>query len=271
MSVPLKFFPLGTSRLHWAISYISRHNGADVTFPNFGYFQSAGQIRTVLEILSGATEIPDICHYIFRKDAFPGNPFNERALTNDHDFWLQKRTQFATADVLLIELSSPVEFILGNLHVQGNPNYRKEVPFTEVWKTGYYKIYEPDIDVERRAFTQAELAKTMEDCGKLTGGRPVVVQSHIYQAGQDHGRATFATQVAAQSKALGWSFVDAAALCETHGYRILQSGQTDIHHLSWPGTRTNAVRILEAGLSAVGNSLSPAMREAILEDQSEPI
>ena len=264
-----KLFPLGTSRLHWAAEYIVRHDAAQVLFPQFGYFQSPGQIRTIVEILSGARDVPDICHYLCRRDGTPYHPFDPRALTTDPDFWAQKRAEFADADAILLEMASPVEFRLGDLFVQGNPNHTREVPFAEIWKTGYYAVYEPEIDVRRETDTEADIADHFARIDELLGGRPAIVQSHIYRGQQDYGRRAFAGIVSRQAASLDWAFIDVAELCETHGFRILKNGQTDIHHLSWPGTRANGVLMLEHVFAGLGRTLPESTRAAILGDAHE--
>lgn len=263
------FFPLGTSRLHWAAEYITRHDAAHVAFPCFGYFQSAGQIVTVLEILAGVRDLPEIGRYIFRCDGTPHHPFDNRARTGDPVFWEQKRTEFADADAIILEIASPVEFRLDDLHVQGNPNHEREVSFGEIWKTGYYAVYEPEVDIRRYIDTDFEIAMHFARAAELLGARPVIVQSHIYRGAQDFGRRNFAASVSRQASQLGWDFIDVADLCETHGFRTLKSGQADIHHLSWPGARANAVQILDRSSVGLGLALPETARAAILGDDHD--
>lgn len=262
-------FPLGTSRLHWAAEYITRHDATEVIFPRIGYFQSAGQIATMLEILSGIRDVPEICHYLTRRDGTPLHPFDNRALTPDQALWRQKRAEFASADVLLLEFSSSVEFQLGELHVQGNPNYQRDVPFADVWKDGYYATYEPEVDVKRFQDTEQDIAAHFERCAQAVGDRPVIVQSHIYRGAQGFGRKEFADTVSRQAANNGWHFVDAAALCAAHGFRTFANGQTDIHHLDWPGTRANAVELLERSFTAWGCTLNDATKETVIGDTHE--
>jgi hypothetical protein len=264
-----KLFPLGTSRLHWAAEYITRHKAAEVIFPCFGYFQSPGQIATMLEILSGAREVPEVCQYLTRRDGTPFHPFDNRSLTPDPALWAEKRAEFASADVILLEFSSPVEFRLGDLHVQGNPNYLREVSFADVWKDGYYAIYEPEVEVERYRDSDDEVAAHFTRCAEALKGRPVVVQSHIYRGEQGFGRKEFADTVSRLAADNGWDFIDAAALCEMHGFRFFANGTTDIHHLSWPGTRTNAVQLVERSFTALGLSMNEVAKADILGDPHE--
>lgn len=269
MSSAPTLFPLGTSRLHWAAEYITRHDAAHVAFPCFGYFQSAGQIVTVLEILAGARDLPEIGRYIFRCDGTPYHPFDDRARSDDAAFWEQKRAEFANADAILLEIASPVEFRLGDLHVQGNPNHQREVPFAEIWKTGYYAVYEPEVDVRRYTDTDVEIAAHFARAAELLGARPVIVQSHIYRGTQDFGRRNFAAIVSRQAAQMGWDFIDVADLCETHGFRTLKNGQTDIHHLSWAGTRANAVQMLDRSFAGLDLALPDTVRAAILGDDHD--
>ena len=261
--------PIGTSRLHWPLEYIKRNAAASVLFPGFGYFQSAGQIRSVVEILTGERAVPDICHYVFRRDATMSNPFDERALTSDPAFWAQCKHLFETADVMLLEFASPIEFILDDLHVQGNPNYLRDIPYSNVWQRGYYADYEPDVPVKRRTFDDKQLMAVFTDIAELIGDRPVICLSHIYHRESDYGRARFAGSVAAAVARLGWTFIDSAMLVEKFGFRQLSNGKTDIHHLSWTGVRELAIQIMQAVELLTGKTVSKQRLDLIIHDQHE--
>ena len=246
----LRLFPLGTSRLHWSLEYVAKHRAADTLFPGFGYFQSAMQISDMAMFLTGG-ELGAPAQYVFRKDASPSNPFDERfRMTSGAAAINSARSAFAAADVLVVEISSPVEFLLGDAAVQGNPNHRIDAPYADVWRTGYYAIHEPSIPVRRVEADDRAFAQALDRIAAAAGDRPVICLSHIYRGEQDFGRAPFARRVRAGAKARGWKFTDAAAQCQRFGFRQTPGGDVDIHHLAWPGARSLAAEIVETACLA---------------------
>lgn len=263
----LRLFPLGTSRLHWPLEYVTRGQGAQVYYPGFGYFQSAGQVADIAEWLGG-TQLRAPARWVFRKDGTPSNPFDNAAYEGADAFVTRRRRAFVEADVILLEISSAIEFVLGDASVQGNPNVEREVPFSEVWKTGYYTRFAPDLPVRRVDIEDRDLGAHMDRIAAAVDGRPVIAMSHIYTSqGKGFGRRAFAERVEAHAVRLGWEWLDPTPLADAHGFRPVGDGSIDIHHLSWPGMAAMAAELLSRASDAADAKLADVTLAAVRNDR----
>lgn len=247
----MNLFPIGTSRLHEPMGLIDTRLDARVEFGRMGYFHSSSQILDLLNVLVGEVRLNrDAARLFFRKDQTPANPFDTALWSDAWQTSVERIAQgLLRSDILIIELSSTRSYRLGNLHLQGNPNFYRNAPYSEVWKAGYYAAYNPELGVLTYDddTAMAENLRKIHDLLVRLNKRAVVL-GHLLDP-----RAPNPTRL--HNNTLLWEAVngqrlqnmvayDPSQLVEQHGFRKLPDGSTDIHHLPWPALETEKEELL---------------------------
>jgi hypothetical protein len=231
----MKVFPIGTSRLHEPLGLVKR---GEIAFGRMGYFHSLSQVHDLLDVLSGAKAIDvDVARYFFRKDQTENNPF-DRGLWGEGLGESIGRIQeaFHGAKVLILEISSLRSYRMGSFHVQGNPNHFRNAPYSEVWKDGYYARYNPELQVENVDDDLVALWPAL--CERLERlNKQAVVLGHLVDRRKPNPtRLHLQRQLDAAMSATPCDRLmayDPSPLVEQFGFRVLDDGTTDIHHLPW--------------------------------------
>lgn len=245
----MKIFPIGTSRLHEPLSLISE----SVNFPGFGYFHSPSQIKDALEFISGSKDLSvEESRFFFRRDQTPENIFNNCLWVNStarKSMIETIRDKFLNSDVLVMEISSFKTFLLNGIAVQGNPNYYHNIPYSEIWNKSYYKEFHPDffscqIDDEENinqffdflSRFSSDFSKKIILLGHLVDpNKPNKVRADLNKALKNHS-----------SLLSNIFFLDTEALVAQYGFRVLDDGRVDIHHLPWDALDELSKSILKA-------------------------
>ncbi|GAA3542301.1 hypothetical protein AFL01nite_09510 [Aeromicrobium flavum] len=229
-----RFFPLGTSRLHETMEV---HPDL-MAFPHLGYFHSSSQMVDVVAFLQGERDLsPEQARYFFRKDQTPHNRFDPTLWSDEPQAAFDTaRAAFGEADRVIIEICSPQSYRWGDLHVQGNPNHYRDAPYAEVWREGYYATYDPSAGVTVFDDTESVSANVRALASTLgRSGKELTVLGHLVDPGNPNAtrvannRAVEAA--AADSADLGVRYFDASPFVAEHGFRVLDNGTVDIHHL----------------------------------------
>lgn len=229
-----RHFPLGTSRLHEALETQPDH----AAFPRLGYFHSSSQMKDVVDLLLGLKPITlEEARYVFRKDQTAHNPFDLRLWTEEFPLALEHaRSMLAESEHVIMEISSPRSYRWRDWHVQGNPNSLKDVPYSEVWRDGYYATHDPAAAV--RVFEDTnDIAQNLRAVGtRLRAlGKTLTLMGHLVDPGNPN-RVRLANNraladAASSNADLGVRYFDASPWVGQHGFRVLANGTSDIHHL----------------------------------------
>ena len=253
----MRAVPIGTSRLHEPMSLLPSE---DVGFLGCGYVHTSGQVLNLLQVLAGERQLtPSEARWFFRRDQTPPNPFSmdlwqaqphlDAAIERMRDTWMSSTACF-------IEICSPRSYRLGDLHVQGNPNIDRNVGYAEIWKQGYYLTYEPDLDVKMFDESVDEIASNLSVIFDLLARqeRSAVLMGHLVDPNDPHpGRARNNANLEEAFTATSHgavAFVDCSPFVAEHGFRVLEDGKVDIHHLPWTALDAFAQHLGEA-LSSV--------------------
>jgi hypothetical protein len=233
----MKIFPIGTSRLHEPLTLRPREQ---MCFPGFGYVHSSSQVVDLLRLIRGDVRL-DMARrrWFFRKDQTEGNRFDTGVWAEDFGPTLARvQARFDEADLLVIEICSPRSYRLGDVHLQGNPNAERNAPYDEVWKTGYYARYVPELGVEvyddlgQVASNLATIDAMLADCGKsavVLGHLVDPAQPNVQRVRNNEGLREALASLASPRLA----FMETDAVVQRHGFRVLENGKIDIHHLPW--------------------------------------
>jgi hypothetical protein len=234
----MKIFPIGTSRLHEPMSLINDY----VSFPGFGYFHSPFQIKNLLSVLLDERQLSvEQSRFFFRKDQTPSNKFNT-SLWQDglaRDAALQRaKSLFNESDVLVIEISSLKSFIVDDLAVQGNPNYYHNIPYKDIWNKNYYEEYHPEVQSHQRA-DESEVHLLFNHLSTICSarGKKAIVLGHLVDPKQPNAtRRDLNSLLQRASKDFNdIQYFDTENFVDDFGFRILDGGTVDIHHLPWNG------------------------------------
>ncbi|AWL11221.1 hypothetical protein HMF8227_00725 [Saliniradius amylolyticus] len=254
-----KIVAIGTSRIHWPLEYIKKYTRIDVDFLNVGYFQSAGQIYDLLFRSEEISQSEVIRPRFFRRDATPENPFNDKVF-HDSLFIKSVIEKISSADYLYIELSTLHEFQYEGIHIQGNPNYYRNVPFSKIWKDGYYNIYEPELNVVRYQQSKKFINDLVQSVSKVYDSK-LIFTSHIFSSDASFGREVIHKSVKDSCDMFGLTFIDKTPLVDSFGFRVSSSGERDIHHLSWRGTKAESILLSELILGYKDKDIEDNIKE----------
>lgn len=253
----MKIFPIGTSRLHEPLGLISDY----VNFPGFGYFHSPLQVKNLLSIMLDERQLSvEESRFFFRKDQTPSNKFQS-------SFWHEglardaalnrAKLLFDESDVLIIEISSLKSFVVNGLAVQGNPNYYHNIPYKDIWNRNYYEDYHPDVKSYQVADDSeaSNLFKYLSDVCSVKGKKAIVL-GHLVDPKQPNAtRKTLNNLLQKLSEEFtDIQYFDTETFVDKFGFRILENGSVDIHHLPWEG------------LEELSNSLLKVARELCLKN-----
>ena len=247
--------PIGTSRLHEAFELGKAAGILEPTFLGAGYFHCPGQALNLIELGTGRRELTTTeRRRFFRRDQTRDNPFDTALWDETADASVERiREGFASASAFVIEISSLRSYFYGGLYYQGNPNADRNVPYAEVWREGYYHHYEPGLGVHVYDATVTEVTLALESIKFRLGQRPVIVVPHLVGVSHEipvrrslHGILQQASEVAETE------FISLEAIVDLHGFRVLDDGTTDIHHLPTAGCRDVANLIAASLRSSLG-------------------
>lgn len=127
-----------------------------------------------------------------------------------------------------------------DIHVQGNPNFYNTMSYPDAWGKGYYKEYNSDEDIldyyddekmyDNLKYIDEYLKK--EDKVALILGH-LIDMNQPNQVRLKHNKLIKDSIDKLNSKNI--LFFDNSYLVKKYGFRILDDGFTDIHHLPWIG------------------------------------
>ena len=255
----MKIFPIGTSRLHEPLGLISDN----VNFPSFGYFHSPTQIKDLLSILLGERHLSVAeARFFFRKDQTPHNKFQstfwQEGLASKEAFQ-KARLMFEDSDVVIVEISSIKSFMVNGLAVQGNPNFYHNIPYKDIWNRNYYEDYHPEVS-SCQVTDESEVVSLFEHLSNICSlkGKRAIVLGHLVDPKQPNTtRKTLNTLLA--EAALDFAelhYFDTEHLVDEFGFRILENGTTDIHHLPWDGLEVFSKPLLKVAREMCTEKLS---------------
>lgn len=245
----VNMFPLGTSRLHEPMEIV----GDQVRFPQCGYFHSSSQMLDMVRLSRGEMSLTlTEARFFFRKDQTPLNPFNLDLWGDGLEDGLDHiRRSYLRADSVVMEISTPQSYKLGGIHVQGNPNYYRNAPYSQVWRRGYYAEFAPESGVI--AYDDSStVAQNVRDIASLvtSDGKRLVVLGHLVDPVEPHpvrkaNNDCVRSAVNGLDASLGVEFYDQSHLVAEHGFRVLDDGSTDIHHLPKAALTSQANEIVD--------------------------
>lgn len=237
----MQILPIGTSRLHEPMSLLQTH---DACFLQCGYVHSSGQVLDLLKILVGEIDITaEQARWFFRKDQTAPNPFDARLWSTEElsEAVIAMRQRWNACSACIIEICTPRTYILDNINIQGNPNIERSVSYAEIWKDGYYKTYEPKLNVATFDESELQIGKNISEICRIldTHDKSGLFLGHLVDPRNPHpGRARNNSNLksAFDSNAFGKvKYFDCGSFVEEYGFRILENGAEDIHHLPWEG------------------------------------
>lgn len=235
----MKIFPIGTSRLHEPLTLIDE---TLVEFPRMGYFHSTSQILDCLKIITGDITLnAEQAKLFFRKDQVECNKFDLDLWTDNFCASVDRiRQQFENADTLFIEISAHRSYKLNNLHIQGNPNYYQDVSYADIWKDGYYQKYMPALNVLDYEDTDLLIDNLISiDEILLENEKKAIIFGHLVNSSNPNKLRlktnTSLQQALKQINTTTLIWYDQTHLVDQFGFRVLDNGTVDIHHLPWDG------------------------------------
>ena len=249
----MRVLPIGTSRLHEPMSLLAP---GEVAFLGCGYVHTSGQVLDMLRLLTRQMELtPNLARWFFRRDQTPPNPFSP-------DLWQEQaalnaavgrmRAQWDSSTGCFIEICTPRSYRMNGLHVQGNPNIDRNVGYAEIWKQGYYTTYEPDLGV---TMFDESLEQIGANIGRICDilaetGRSAVMLGHLVDPADPHpsrAKNNAVLKAAIDAHAHGSvAYFDCSTFVEEHGFRVLDNGTIDIHHLPWSALDSLSEALMEA-------------------------
>ena len=247
----MKIFPLGTSRIHEPLKF--SHDRSLMSFPGIGFFHSPSQILDILEFIYGSKKIDiELARFFFRKDGTKENPF-DRSVWDDQeslDAVMEKiKRLYFSSDSLIIEISSLRSFSFRNCSVQGNPNYYRNIPYSEIWKLNYYHLYHSELDVAEKQDDEAlePLIKKLLKIQKDENKSILIVGHLIDPQNPNKTRLQLNSQLENAVKTYGETsikYYDARELVSRYGFRVLTDTKVDIAHIPLTALEEQA-RIME--------------------------
>ena len=234
--------PIGTSRIHEALKFFPDDSILQL---HCGYFHSTGQVLDLLKILTGKISL-DItqARWFFRKDQTLGNEFNLDLWSGEYfEAINEMRLIWEKSSSFIIEITSPRTAQWDGLCVNTNPNIDRQAPYNEIWKLGYYNVYEPDMGVIMSDESSDEQRKNLTSIMDILAdnSKSAIFLGHLVDPTNPHPirernntrlKKAFDRSLESQS---GGSFhwYDCGHLVSEYGFRILENGEKDIHHLPW--------------------------------------
>lgn len=238
---------VGTSRLHEPSEIALNSGHFDPLFLHAGYFHSPRQILNLLEIAFSGRRLDDRTRsYFFRRDGLPSNPFDvELWAAGELGEAAQERLsqRICDSEALLLEVSSLQEFRLDGVSLQGNPNVHRSAPYAEVWREGYYHHYDQGLGVRNETTSLEEAISSFSGICELAD-RPVYLLSHLVGTeGAIPVRRELEELLMSAIEGLPIKFISTRDLVDRFGFRVLDTGVTDMHHLPVEGCEALAERL----------------------------
>ena len=234
--------PIGTSRIHEALKFFPENS---VNPLRCGYFHSTGQVLDLLKLLTGRLSLNSSqARWFFRKDQTPENKFN-LDLWGDEYFEAinEMRSIWKKSSSLIIEITSPRTARWDGLCVNTNPNIDRQAQYNEIWKLGYYNVHEPEMGVIMSDESPDEQRQNLTSIMDILNDnrKSAIFFGHLVDPTSPHPirernntRLKEAFDGALESKSAGnFHWYDCGHLVSEYGFRILENGDIDIHHLPW--------------------------------------
>lgn len=235
----MRILPIGTSRLHEPMSLLSTY---EASFLRCGYVHTSGQVLDLLKLLVGEIDImPENSKWFFRRDQTPPNPFDSRLWTSDQlpEAIAAMRRRWDECSACVIEICTPRTYILDGLNVQSNPNSERNVNYADIWKDGYYSIYEPELNVVTLDESETQISENIASICRILDehGRSGLFLGHLVDPRNPHpARARNNARFEASFNASKYGqvkYFNCSSFVEDYGFRKLENGTEDIHHLPW--------------------------------------
>ena len=161
------------------------------------------------------------------------------------------------ATACIIEISTHKSYLLDKYHIQGNPNVDRDVSYADVWKQGYYSIYEPSLNVYAIDESETQISDNIDNICRLliAHEQRALFLGHLVDPLSPH--PTRASNNAKLERAFRASahgrvaYFDCSPLVEEYGFRILEDGSRDIHHLPYKGLDPLSKELV-AALESIG-------------------
>jgi len=264
-----KIFPIGTSRLHEPLSLLSKD---EVSFPGIGYFHSSSQIVDWIKILRDEKIIDQaLCNFFFRKDQTPPNPFDTNIWNEQYLSSLNRiKKLFVEADTYIIEISTVKSWLFRNLHVQSNPNYFHNMSYGDAWKQGYYNIYHPEMNVE--TYDDVYILDNLKYINDYltTSGKVALLLGHLIDPENPNTVRKNLNQLLknmlAQVNNPHVFFFDTNHLVKQYGFRILDDGTVDIHHIPWDALKVQAQEMKQVLIDKKNTLIVNTVNNVLVDD-----
>lgn len=234
--------PVGTSRIHESLKFFPQNSVRPL---HCGYFHSTGQVLDLLRILSGKLSLDSTqARWFFRRDQTPENEFNLDLWGQEYSQAInQMRSTWKISSSFILEITSPRNAKWNGLCVNTNPNIDRQAPYNEIWKLGYYNVHEPDMGVIMSNESPEEQRENLTSIMDILNenGKSAIFLGHLVDPTNPHParernntRLKEAFDGALESQSGGnFHWYDCGHLVSKFGFRILENGETDIHHLPW--------------------------------------
>lgn len=252
----MKLFPIGTSRLHEPLSFLVE--SGNVNFPGLGYFHSPSQIFFLIDLLCNRKTISaNESRFFFRKDQTPPNQF-QASIWHDCDMrevQLERAQKlFVQSDVLVIEVSTLKTYMANGIPSQGNPNFYHNIPYSIAWKQNYYHLYHPEIDcIEIDESNSIDSFFYNLNSYSIELSKPIIIVGHLVDPKNPNSNRLNLNRKLKESSEKYESiyYYDASHLISKFGFRVLENGSIDIHHLPWEALETQAEEIINIADSRI--------------------
>ncbi|WP_299091999.1 SGNH/GDSL hydrolase family protein [uncultured Microbacterium sp.] len=240
---------LGTSRLHRPFArsvdrqvQVNKVEGLEPVFARSGYFHTAAESLQVIRHAKYPELLPrDLRSRAYRIEPRATTPLNEfdARFENAIRTNAAARPPFSPEDVdaLIVEVSS----LTVNTHVptghvlHTNPNFDRNVPYSDLYPEGYYAKFDPDVLVARSETTLQELTSQLHAIRAELPRATVLILGHLRSKNHPNaGRDRIHSLLQEASTNAGCEYVDTAPFLDEYGFAE-NDGVRDPHHLTLAG------------------------------------
>lgn len=214
----------------------------EVVFARMGYFHAAAETLQVIRFMKDPGTLPlNLRPYIFRIEPRATTPFNEfdaefeQAIRNEEPY--APKVTLSDVQHVVVEVSS----LSVNTHLPSgcilhtNPNFSRNVPYSELYPLGYYSKFEPDVSVEKSETGLEDLVTQLSEIRREVPHANVVVMGHLRsESNRNATRDKIHGYLQEASARSGCIYFDNALLLEQYGFDDVD-GVCDIHHLTHEG------------------------------------
>lgn len=254
----------GTSRLHRPFAKringtvnTNNHPNIEIVFPKIGYFHTAAEILQAARFLQDSSSLPStLWKWAFRIEPKSTTPLNE--FDPELESCIRKeipdyKTQLTLPEIkcVLIEISSLTTniFTPTGHFLHTNPNFEKNIPYSDIYPDGYYRKFEPELPVDKKDTTIEEMAAQFASLKKVFPTQKIIAVSHLQSNRHPNSaRAKIQNITKTTCELSGLHYIDVAPILDKHGFSVTNGG-TDIHHLSHEGENEMATMLFQAILN----------------------